>query len=75
MICYIYIERKVYAEEHKMMKGMIQEFISKCSWIILMNGRKRHGGNRKRAGELGLLCIDMPEIYGGGGLDLHLMLY
>jgi acyl-CoA dehydrogenase len=22
----------------------------------------------KRAGEL-LLCIDMPEIYGGGGLD------
>jgi acyl-CoA dehydrogenase len=30
MICYrILIERKVYAsEEHKMMKGMIQEFIS-----------------------------------------------
>jgi hypothetical protein len=33
-----------------------------------MNGKKRHGESRnlKRAGELG---IDMPEIYGGGGLD------
>jgi acyl-CoA dehydrogenase len=70
MICYrILIERKVYAsEEHKMMKGMIQEFISNEIMDHIDEWKKRHGESRnlKRAGELG---IDMPEIYGGGGLD------
>jgi acyl-CoA dehydrogenase len=66
----ILIERKVYAsEEHKMMKGMIQEFISNEIMDHIDEWEKNGMVSReiwKRAGELGLLCIDMPEIYGGG---------
>jgi acyl-CoA dehydrogenase len=68
MICYrIYIERKVYAsEEHKMMKGMIQEFISnvmdhideweKTAWSEIGNEQVNWD-----------CCVSIcPEIYGGG---------
>jgi acyl-CoA dehydrogenase len=69
----ILIERKIYAsEEHKMMREMIQEFISNEIMDKLDDWEKDGMVGReiwKRAGELGLLCIDMPEIYGGGGLD------
>jgi acyl-CoA dehydrogenase len=69
----ILIERKIYAsEEHKMMQGMIQEFMSNEVMDQLDHWEKDGMVGReiwKRAGELGLLCIDMPEIYGGGGLD------
>ena len=73
MLQNILIERKIYAsEEHKMMQGMIQEFISNEIMDKLDDWEKEGMVGReiwKRAGELGLLCIDMPEIYGGGGLD------
>ena len=69
----ILIERKIYAsEEHKMMKGMIQEFISNEVIDHIDEWEKNGMVSReiwKRAGELGLLCIDMPQMYGGGGLD------
>ena len=69
----ILIERKIYAsEEHKMMKGMIQEFISNEVMDHIDAWEKNGMVSReiwKRAGELGLLCIDMPQMYGGGGLD------
>jgi acyl-CoA dehydrogenase len=69
----ILIERKIYvSEEHKMMKGMIQEFISNEIMDHIDEWEKEGMVGRKiwkRAGELGLLCIDMPEMYGGGGLD------
>ena len=69
----ILIERKIYAsEEHKMMREMIQEFISNEIMDKLDDWENDGMVGReiwKRAGELGLLCIDMPEIYGGGGLD------
>ena len=69
----ILIERKIYAsEEHKMMKGMIQEFISNEVMDHIDEWEKNGMVSReiwKRAGELGLLCIDMPQMYGGGGLD------
>jgi acyl-CoA dehydrogenase len=73
MLQNVLIERKIYAsEEHKMMKEMIKEFISNEIVDQLDEWEKEGMVSReiwKRAGELGLLCIDMPEIYGGGGLD------
>ncbi len=73
MLQNILLERKIYAsEEHKMMRKMIQEFISNEIIDQIDDWEKKGMVSReiwKRAGELGLLCIDMPEIYGGGGLD------
>ncbi|WP_413997868.1 acyl-CoA dehydrogenase family protein [Flavobacterium sp. W1B] len=69
----ILIERKIYAsEEHKMMQNMIQEFISNEILDQIEEWEKKGMVSReiwKRAGELGLLCLDMPEKYGGAGLD------
>ena len=73
MLQNVLMERKIYAtEEHKMMQEMIQEFISNDIMEHLDEWEKNGMVSReiwKRAGELGLLCLDMPEIYGGGGLD------
>lgn len=73
MLQNILLERKIYAsEEHKMMKAMIQEFIAHEIVDHLEEWEKNGMVSReiwKKAGELGLLCLDMPEIYGGGGLD------
>ncbi|WP_367768991.1 acyl-CoA dehydrogenase family protein [Flavobacterium sp. WC2421] len=73
MLQNILIERKIYAtEEHKMMQSMIQEFIANEIMGQLDHWEKQGMVSReiwKRAGELGLLCLDIPEIYGGGGLD------
>ena len=73
MLQNILMERKIYAsEEHRMMQGMIQEFISNDIMDHLEEWEKNGMVSReiwKRAGELGLLCLDIPEIYGGGGLD------
>ena len=73
MLQKILIERKIYAsQEHKMMQAMTQEFISNDIMDHLDEWEKKGMVSReiwKRAGELGLLCLDIPEIYGGGGLD------
>ncbi|UQD57337.1 acyl-CoA dehydrogenase family protein [Flavobacterium sp. K5-23] len=73
MLQNILMQRKTYAsEEHKMMQAMIQEFISNEIMDQLDEWEKNGMVSReiwKRAGELGLLCLDIPEIYGGGGLD------
>ncbi|SDX15625.1 acyl-CoA dehydrogenase family protein [Flavobacterium degerlachei] len=73
MLQNILLERKIYAsEEHKMMQAMIQEFIANEVLDQVDEWEKNGMVSReiwKRAGELGLLCIDMPEAYGGGGLD------
>lgn len=73
MLQNVLLERKIYAsEEHKMMQGMIQDFI-KNELAPQMDAWEKQGMVSreiwKRAGELGLLCIDMPEAYGGSGLD------
>jgi acyl-CoA dehydrogenase len=73
MLQNILIQRKIYdSEEHKMMRAMIQEFIANDILDQLEEWEKNGMVSReiwKRAGELGLLCLDIPEEYGGGGLD------
>jgi len=73
MLQNILIERKIYAtEEHKMMQKMIQEFIANEITDQIDEWEKKGMVSReiwKRAGELGLLCLDTPEQYGGAGLD------
>jgi len=69
----ILIERKIYAsEEHKMMQKMVDDFITNEIVDNVEDWEKEGMVSReiwKRAGELGLLCMDMPVKYGGGGLD------
>ncbi len=73
MLSNVLLERKIYAsEEHRMMRDMIQDFISND--IVDQNDQWEKDGmvSRtvwERAGSLGLLCIDMPTQYGGSGLD------
>ncbi|MCK0114746.1 acyl-CoA dehydrogenase family protein [Gelidibacter sp. F63206] len=73
MLQNVLLERKIYAsEEHKMMQGMIQDFINNEILPQVETWEKDGMVSReiwKRAGDLGLLCIDMPEDYGGAGLD------
>ncbi|WP_420552633.1 acyl-CoA dehydrogenase family protein [Tenacibaculum aiptasiae] len=73
MLHNILLERKIYAsEEHSMMRSMIQDFITNEVESQLEQWEKDGMVSREiwqRAGELGLLCMDMPEEYGGAGLD------
>ena len=73
MLQNVLLEREIYAsEEHKMMQQMIQDFI-KNEIIDHTDEWEKNGMVSReiweRAGALGLLCIDMPEQYGGSGLD------
>ena len=73
MLQNVLLERQIYAsEEHKMMQKMIQDFINNEIIDYIEAWEKNGMVSREiweRAGELGLLCIDMPEQYGGMGLD------
>lgn len=73
MLQNVLLEREIYAsEEHKMMRKMIGDFINNEIIDQTEEWEKNGMVNREiwlRAGELGLLCIDMPEAYGGSGLD------
>ncbi|SMB80299.1 acyl-CoA dehydrogenase domain protein [Hymenobacter roseosalivarius DSM 11622] len=73
MLNNVLIKREIYAtEDHDMMRSMIKDFIKND-----VAGHTQEWENSgmvsrevwKRAGELGLLCIDMPQEYGGAGLD------
>ncbi|MDX1542800.1 MAG: acyl-CoA dehydrogenase family protein [Christiangramia sp.] len=69
----VLLEREIYSsEEHKLMQKMIQDFI-KNEMLDQMEEWEKNGMVSReiweRAGELGLLCIDMPEAYGGSGFD------
>ncbi len=73
MLQNVLLEREIYAsEEHRMMQKMIQDFINH-EMLNQMDEWEKNGMVSRniweRAGELGLLCIDMPEAYGGSGFD------
>ncbi len=73
MLQNVLLEREIYSsEEHKMTQKMIQDFI-KNEMMDQQDDWEKNGMVSRaiweRAGELGLLCIDMPKEYGGGGLD------
>ena len=69
----IQLEREVYAtEEHKMMRSAFIDFAQQEIIPHREEWEENQMVSRKvwrRAGELGFLCIDMPEQYGGLGLD------
>ena len=69
----VLLEREIYAsEEHKMMQKMIRDFIHKEIVEHIDEWEKNGMVSREiweRAGALGLLCIDIPEEYGGSGFD------
>ena len=73
MLQNVLLERDIYAsEEHKMMQKMIRDFINNEILDQIDEWEKNGMVSRdiwERAGELGLLCIDIPEKYGGSGLD------
>ncbi len=73
MLRTVLLEREIYAsEEHKMMQQMIQDFIKNEIIDHTDEWEKKGMVSRdiwERAGDLGLLCIDMPQQYGGSGLD------
>ena len=73
MLKNVLLEREIYAsEEHKMTQKMIQDFINNEILDEVDEWEKNGMVSREiwlRAGELGLLCMDMPEQYGGSGLN------
>ena len=73
MLQNVLLEREIYSsEEHKMTQKMIQDFIKNEIIDHTEEWEKNGMVSRdiwERAGELGLLCIDIPEEYGGSGLD------
>jgi acyl-CoA dehydrogenase len=56
-----------------MMKAMIQEFIANEVLVkLMMNGRKQWYGkprNMETGRRIRIVGMDMPETYGGAGLD------
>ena len=69
----ILLPRKMYtSSEHQMMREMILDFIDSDMMPYQEEWEEKQMVPRAlwtKAGSLGLLCLDMPEKYGGGGLD------
>ncbi|MBP8192617.1 MAG: acyl-CoA dehydrogenase family protein, partial [Chitinophagales bacterium] len=73
MFSAIKLKRDIYSsEEHLMLQKMCQQFIEKE--ITPYHAQWEEDGQVSRevwlkAGETGLLCLDVPSEYGGAGLD------
>jgi len=70
----IALERSVYAsEEHQMIAQAVRDFLEKEVMPYHEQWEEDQMVDRDiwtKAGQLGLLCVDMPVEYGGGGMDV-----
>lgn len=70
----IALKREVYeSEEHKMVAQATRDFVEQEVMPYHDQWEEDQMVDRKiwtKAGELGLLCVDMPIEYGGGGMDV-----
>jgi alkylation response protein AidB-like acyl-CoA dehydrogenase len=65
------MNRKIYTEEHLLFKETVENFMKKEAVPFSEKWEKAGIVDREiwtKAGEMGLLCMDMPEEYGGMGL-------
>ncbi|MCB0508288.1 MAG: acyl-CoA dehydrogenase family protein [Bacteroidetes bacterium] len=73
MFSNIKIKREIYSsEEHLMLQKMCQQFIEKEITPYHAEWEEQGQVSREvwtKAGEAGLLCLDVPSEYGGAGLD------
>ncbi|MBP6154108.1 MAG: acyl-CoA dehydrogenase family protein [Chitinophagales bacterium] len=73
MFSNIKLKRDVYSsEEHLMLQKMCQQFIEKEIMPYHAEWEEQGQVSREvwtKAGETGLLCLDVPSEYGGAGLD------
>ena len=69
----IQIPRTIFqSEEHQMLKESLEAFLKEHAEPYNDEWEKNSMVSREvwlKAGEMGYLCMDMPEEYGGGGLD------
>jgi alkylation response protein AidB-like acyl-CoA dehydrogenase len=69
----IALNRQAYAtEEHQMLQTALDEFLNKeavPNYEEWENQKRVPKSFWRKMGEQGFLCVDMPEQYGGGGLD------
>ena len=69
----IAIHRELYAsEEHQMLKQALEDFIKKEALPYIEEWEKQKAAPKsfwQKMGEQGFLCLDIPEEYGGGGMD------
>lgn len=66
------IPRNIFSEEHELFRGSARQFFEKEVAPYHDEWEKAGHVPRElwqRAGELGFLCVTMPEEYGGAGLD------
>jgi len=69
---YDFIERDIFTEEHEMFRQSVREFIAKEITPYNAEWEKNHMVTHeswRKLGEAGFLCVQVPEQYGGMGID------
>ena len=66
------LKREIFTPEHDMLREAARKFFEREVMPHHREWEKAGVAPRsiwKKAGELGLLCVNIPETYGGGGAD------